>query len=128
MGSLGRRLERLEAARRVDASRLSAETLRRLSDEDLDALADTLEDGQGDGSATFEDLYRAVSERGRRAMDAYFETYEALSRGEEPPARDPPGEAADVLDRHRRMSEGDEAARREYEARNGYRVWKNYKK
>lgn len=126
MGGLGRRLERLEAGRRVDTSRLSAETLRRLSDADLEALEDALEAGQEGGSATFEDLYRAVSERSRRALDAYFAAYEALSRGEEPPARDPPG--GDTLDRMQRMWAGDEDARRECEAKNGYRIWKYYRK
>jgi hypothetical protein len=63
MGSLVRRLRRLDAERkREEAERereeaeLSREALRHLSDEDLDALEDVLEAGQEDGSATFEDL------------------------------------------------------------------------
>lgn len=126
MGGLERRLERLEAAERGHATVLPREVLRRLSDEDLDALEEALEAGQEGGEASFEDLYAAVKERSRRALDAYFETYEALSRGEEPPARDPPG-GRDCIDLHERIAAGDEEARREYEGRNGYRIWK-YKK
>jgi hypothetical protein len=63
MGSLVRRLRRLDAERkREEAQRereeaeLSREALRHLSNEDLYALEDVLEAGQEDGSATFEDL------------------------------------------------------------------------
>ena len=63
MGSLVRRLRRLDAERkREEAERerqeaeLSREALRHLSEEDLYALEDVLETGQEDGSATFEDL------------------------------------------------------------------------
>jgi hypothetical protein len=63
MGSLVRRLRRLDAERkREEAERereeaeLSREALRHLSDEDLYALEDVLESDQEDGSATFEDL------------------------------------------------------------------------
>src|SRR5215213_3297430 len=70
MGSLVRRLRRLDAERkREDAewerqeAELSRDALRYLSDEDLYALEDVLETGQEDGSATFEDLYRLSSEQ-----------------------------------------------------------------
>ena len=63
MGSLMRRLRRLDAERkREEAERereeaeLSREALRHLSDEDLYALEDVLETCKEDGSATFEDL------------------------------------------------------------------------
>jgi hypothetical protein len=70
MGSLMRRLRRLDAERkREEAQRereeaeLSREALRHPSDEDLYALEDVLETGQEDGSGTFEDLYRPSSEQ-----------------------------------------------------------------
>ena len=70
MGSLVRRLRRLDAERKREEAEwereeaewereeaeLSREALRHLSDEDLYALEDVLEAGQEDGSATFEDL------------------------------------------------------------------------
>jgi hypothetical protein len=63
MGSLVRRLRRLdaerkreEAEREREESELSREVLRHLSNEDLYALEDVLEAGQEDGSGTFEDL------------------------------------------------------------------------
>ena len=64
MGSLMRRLRRLDAERKREEAEwerqeaeLSREALRHLSDEDLYALEDdVLETGQEDGSATFEDL------------------------------------------------------------------------
>lgn len=123
MGSLERRLRALEAGRQGQATSLSREALRHLSDEDLDVLEDMLEAGQGTGVATFEDLYAVVGERGRRALDALLTVHEALSRGEEPPARDPPG-GRDYIDLHERIAAGDEEACREYQSRNGYRIWK----
>ena len=58
-----RRLRRLDAERKREEAEwerqeaeLSREALRHLSDEDLYALEDVLETGQGDGSGTFEDL------------------------------------------------------------------------
>jgi hypothetical protein len=63
MGSLMRRLRRLDAERRREEAErereeaeLSREVLRHLSDEDLYALGDVLETGQEDSSVTFEDL------------------------------------------------------------------------
>jgi hypothetical protein len=69
MGSLVKRLRRLDAERKREEAEgereeaeLSRKALRHLSAEDLYTLEDVLETGQEDGSATFEDLYRASSE------------------------------------------------------------------
>jgi hypothetical protein len=107
---LSRRLKRLEAGRKREQDQLGRETLSRLSDEDLGALEDDLEAGQEDGSATFEDRYRVSSEQGRRALESYFECLEAIREGREPNV---PTEA------------GEEEMR---ETRNGYRIWKYYRK
>jgi hypothetical protein len=104
MGSLERRLGRLEAGSQREEAGLSREALRHLSDEDLDALEDALEAGQENGSATFEDLYRVVTEQGRRALENYLECVEAWREGREPNV---PIEA------------GEEGRER----RNGYRIW-----
>jgi hypothetical protein len=84
MGSLERRLSRLESERDRQEAELSREALKYLSDEDLDALEVVLEADQEDGAATFEDLYRVSSEQTRRAVDAYLECIEALNEGREP--------------------------------------------
>ena len=106
MGSLERRLGRLEAERRRGEAQLLGEALRYLSDEDLDALEDTLETGQEDGTATFEGLYRVVGERSRRALENLFDALEAVGEGREPPSNPEAGE------------EGTRSIR------NGYRIWK----
>jgi hypothetical protein len=100
------RLKRLEEVRKREEAELSREALTHLSDEDLYALADVLEAGQEDGSATFEDLYRVTSEQSRRALDAYLDAFEAIREGREPPS------SAEV---------GEEEMR---QTRNGYRIWK----
>jgi hypothetical protein len=105
VGSLERRLARLEAGRQRGEAELSREALTYLSDEDLDALEDVLEAGQEDGSATFEDLHSVVTERGRRALENLLECIEALREGREPPSCPEAGE---------------EGTR----SRNGYRIWK----
>jgi hypothetical protein len=99
------RLKRLEEVGKREEAGLSREALRHLSDEDLDALEDALEAGQENGSATFEDLYRVVTEQGRRALENYLECVEAWREGREPNV---PIEA------------GEEGRER----RNGYRIWK----
>jgi hypothetical protein len=104
------RLSRLEAGRKREEAQLGREALSHLSDENLDALEDALEAGQEDGSATFEDLYRVSSEQSRRALESYFECLEAITEGREPNV---PTEA------------GEEEIR---ETRNGYRIWKYYRK
>jgi hypothetical protein len=70
--SLRRRLERLEDTAGGAGRAISREALTRLSDEDLDALEEVLEAGEG------EDL----DARGRRALDAYTRALEAVRRGE----------------------------------------------
>ena len=104
------RLSRLEAGREREQAQLGREALSHLSDENLDAREDALEAGQEDGSATFEDLYRVSSEQSRRALESYFECLEAITEGREPNV---PTEA------------GEEEIR---ETRNGYRIWKYYRK
>ena len=110
MGSLERRLARLEAGRQRGAAELSREALAYLSDEDLDALEDALETGQEDGTATFEELYRVATERSRRALGTYLDALEAIERGEEP--------------RVTHQAGGEKAEG----GRNGYRIWKYYRK
>ena len=125
MGSLENRLERLEAARMGPAVGLTREALKALSDEDLDALEDAVEETLKavvpDGEATFEDLYRVVKERGRRALDALLDAIEAVKRGEESHASP---ERSDYVALIERASAGDEEARKEWERRDGYRIWK----
>jgi hypothetical protein len=65
--SLRSRLERLEGTAGGAGRAISREALRALSDEDLDALEDVLEAGEG------EDL----DARGQRALDAYSNALEA---------------------------------------------------
>jgi hypothetical protein len=110
VGSLERRLRRLEAERKREETELSREALTHLSDSDLYALADVLEAGQEDGSASFEDLYRVTSEQSRRALESYFDCFEAIREGREPNV---PTEA------------GEESMA---QSRNGYRIWKYYGK
>lgn len=105
MAGLGRRLGRLEAESQRGEAQLTTEALRYISDEDLDALEDALEAGQGDGTATFEDLYSVATERGRKAVENLLECIEALREGREPPSY---------------PKDGGEAR----QGRNGYRIWK----
>lgn len=125
MGSLGRRIQRLEDRQIQETRNLSPEALRRLTDEDLAALEDALEDALAGGArgASFEDLYAAASERSRRALEAYIEALEAVRESSREPSRDPPA-GEDDLRRLECLVPGDEEARREYEKRNGYRIWK----
>ena len=129
-----RRLAALEKGRKAAAPDLSGEALRLLSDEDLDALEEVIETGVEVGERNFEDLYAVVGERGRRAMDAWFEALEAARRGEEPvrqagtPTGTPPDGVEDALDLLERAQAGDEEAQRECAGRNAYRIWKHYRK
>jgi hypothetical protein len=110
VGGVRRRLEHLEEVRRRKEAELSREALTHLSDEDLYALEGVLEAGQEDGSASFEDLYRVSNEQSRRALERYFECIEAIREGREPNV---PTEA------------GEEGMA---QSRNGYRIWKYYRK
>lgn len=100
-----------------------SEALRFLSDEDLDVLEELLEADVETGEAWFEDLYAVVGEKGRRALDAYYEAIEAVRRGEKPPSRDPPSGASDP-DRDRLLEAQAEEILRERERGDGYRIWK----
>ena len=128
MGSIRRRLTALERGNKAEASDLSREALRLLSNEDLDALEEVIETGVEVGERNFEDLYAVVGEGGRRAMEAWYEAYEAARRGEEParPAGNPtpPDGVEDVLGLIERAWAGDEEALREWGRRDGYRIWK----
>ena len=136
MGSMRKRLAALEKGGKAAASGLSGEALRLLSDEDLAALEEVIETGVEVGARNFEDLYAVVGERGRRAMDAWFEALEAARRGEEParPAGTPTGTPTppdgveDALDLLERAQAGDEEALRECAGRSAYRIWKHYRK
>jgi hypothetical protein len=110
VGSVRRRLERLEAERQRGDARLTREALRHLSDGDLATLEEALEAGQENGSATFENLYRVVTERGKRSLGRLLECLAAIGEGREPPSY---------------PEAGVEETKR---SRNAYRIWKYYKK
>lgn len=125
MGSIERRVGKLEAHRERSARSLTAEALRLLSHEDLRALEEVVEESVERGEGNFRDLFAATQEHGRRALDALFAAMNAARRGDEPP-EDPNGrEALDLL---MRVNEGDEEAKREYEEQDGYRIWKYCRK
>ena len=135
MGSMRRRLRTLEESRAKSGRSLSREALRLLSNEDLEVLEEVTEAAVASGEGSFEDLYAVVGERGRRAMEAYFEALEAVKEGrepKEPPAsRAPPKPPEGVLETLallERVEAGDEGARREWGRSDGYRIWKYYKK
>ena len=71
-----------------------------------------MEAGQEDGSATFEDLYRGSNEQSRRALESYFDCLEAISEGREPNV----------------STEGETGEEEMGQSRNGYRIWKYYRK
>jgi hypothetical protein len=120
------RLGRLESGREDRAQRrLTAEALRLLSDEDLQALDEAMEDALERGGGCFWDLLATTQEQSRRALDALFEAIEAARRGEEPPEDLSDAGALDLL---RRVNEGDVEAKREYDRQDGYRIWKYYRK
>lgn len=73
--SIRRRLERLEERGRTDADAGAAfgRALSRLSDEDLEALAELLDHPEyPDEGAGFRRLHEAADARGRAALDALF--------------------------------------------------------
>ena len=122
---MNRRLQRLEASRENRAQSLTAEALRLLSDEDLQALDEATEEALERGEGDFWDLFATTQEKSRRALDALFEELEAVQSGEEPPED---LSDAGVLDLMRRVNEEGEEAKREYARQNGYRIWKHYRK
>jgi hypothetical protein len=118
--SIHKRLKRLEDASRRSSQSVSMETLKALSDEDLDALEDTLETALASGEGSFEDFYAVIKERSRRALHAHCEAIEAWRRGEK--------EAAPVDEEEtRRLLEELAQGTRAPGYRNAYRVW-SYRK
>jgi hypothetical protein len=75
VGSIDRRIQRLEDASQLSAQSISRAALATLSDEDLDVLEDVLE-----AAELGVDL--RATERGRRALDTYTSAVEAVKRGE----------------------------------------------
>jgi hypothetical protein len=71
--SIYKRLERLEDASRRSSRSVSVEALKALSDEDLDALEETLETHLASGEGSFKDFHAVVTERGQRTLHAHFE-------------------------------------------------------
>jgi len=61
MRSLRKRLKRLEDASRRSSRTVSAKALKAISDEDLDALEETLETALASGEGGFEGFYAVVS-------------------------------------------------------------------
>ena len=118
--SLHKRLKRLEDASRRSSRTVSAEALKALSDEDLDALEQTLETALARGEGSFEDFYAVITERGRRALDAYFEAIEAWRRGEKETV---PVDEEEVSRRLEDLAQGTRAPG----YRNAYRIW-SYRK
>jgi hypothetical protein len=118
--SIHKRLKKLEDASRRSSQSVSAEALKALSDEDLDALEEALEAEFAEGKGSFEDLYMAVTERGRRALHAYFEAIEAWRSGEREAT---PVDEEEVSRRLEDLAQGARAPG----YRNAYRVW-SYRK
>jgi hypothetical protein len=120
MRSLHKRLKRLEDASRRSSRSVSVEALKALSDEDLDALEDTLETALARGEGSFEDFYAVVKERGRRALHAHYEAVEAWWSGEREAM---PVDEEEVSRRLEELAQGARAPG----YRNAYRVW-SYRK
>jgi hypothetical protein len=118
--SIHKRLKRLEDASRRSSRTASAEALKALSDEDLDALEETLETALASGEAGFEDFYAVITERGRRARHAHYEAIEAWRSGERESA---PVDEEEVSRRLEELAQGVRAPG----YRNAYRVW-SYRK
>jgi hypothetical protein len=118
--SIHRRLKKLEDASRRSSRSVNVEDLKALSDEDLDALEETLETALASGEGSFEGFYAVVTERGRRALDAYVEAIEAWQSGERETA---PVDEEEVSRRLEELAQGTKAPG----YRNAYRVW-SYRK
>jgi hypothetical protein len=114
--SIHKRLKKLEDASRRSSRSVSAEALKALSDEDLDALEESLETALSSGEGSFEDFYAVITERGRRALHAHCEAIEAWRRGER--------QAVPVDEEEtRRLLEELAQGTRAPGYRNAYRVW-----
>lgn len=88
MGSIERRLARLEAGQKKSPEpRASEVALRSLSCEDLKAMCGACDEAHeaAGGVPAGEALYAACGERALAAFGRRLETVEALERGEEPP-------------------------------------------
>ena len=120
MRSLHKRLKKLEDASRRFSQSVNVETLKAFSDEDLDALEETLETALASGEGSFEDFYAVVKERGRRALHAHCEAIEAWRRGEREAV---PVDEEEVSRRLEELAQGTMASG----YRNAYRVW-SYRK
>jgi hypothetical protein len=118
--SIHKRLKRLEDASRRSSQSVSVEALKALSDEDVDALEDTLETALASGEGSFEDFYAVVTERGRRALHAHCEAIEAWRSGERQAV---PMDEEEVSRRLEELAQGARAPG----YRNAYRVW-SYRK
>jgi hypothetical protein len=118
--SIHKRLKRLEDASRRSSQSVSVEALKALSDEDLDALEETLETALASGKGRFEDFYAVVKERGRRTLHAHCEAIEAWRRGERETV------SVDEEEVSRRLEDLAQGARAPG-YRNAYRVW-SYRK
>ncbi len=81
--SIKRRLSRLEEREREAVPGDFGAALRRLSDEDLEALAEALDQdpGPADEPVDFERLYEAVDARGRRGLEGLFAAMDAVRKG-----------------------------------------------
>ena len=119
--SIHRRLKRLEDASRRSSRPVSAEALKALSDEALDALEETLETALASGEGSFENIYAVVKERGRRALHAHYDAIEAWQRGERQAM---PVDEEEVSRRLEELAQGARAPG----YRNAYRVWSYYTK
>jgi hypothetical protein len=118
--SIHRRLKRLEDASRRSSRSVSAEALKMLSDEDLDALEETLETALASGEGSFEDFYAVVKERGRRTLHAHYEAIEAWRSGE---SEAMPVDEEEISRRLEELAQGARAPG----YRNAYRIW-SYRK
>jgi hypothetical protein len=118
--SIHKRLKRLEDASRRSSRHVSAEALKALSDEDLDALEETLETALASGEGSFEDFHAVVKERGQRTLHAHYEAIEAWRRGEREAT---PVDEEEVSWRLEELAQGARAPG----YRNAYRIW-SYRK
>jgi hypothetical protein len=125
VGGLRRRLAALEQGtangrpyRLGDAREPRVQVLQEMSDEELRDLEDLLEAAVECGVEDFWNLYAAASERSRRSLERYTEALEA--------ARNRMGEE-EVMPLASDMAKLAPSAE-DPDYRNGYRIWKYYRK